>query len=299
MARYAVRATLTAAVVVLLTYPIAWARMRKMAIEGASVRRGKPSRLKAYLLHRLIRTPGERAIFHFIGQTLARNNRYQVYLAMYCGAGLALATVCAVTFQPVAGTMQPALSQRGLHAIMPLLLLWTIAGLRTAFAFPLNLSAGWIFRITGTRISECAAAARRWVLLCAIAVMCVVTAVLRLAGWDARHLLVQIVCGSCLCLLLTSGFFFFQQSVPFNRPRMPGRTSLPLMLALYIGVFPPLIFGIVRLEMQMEKSLSELWIVAFVTLAIQAALNVLRRRSEEDEEEMEGYDGEFLLLGLS
>ena len=34
MARYAVRGTATAAVVVLLTYPMAWARMRKMAFEG-------------------------------------------------------------------------------------------------------------------------------------------------------------------------------------------------------------------------------------------------------------------------
>jgi hypothetical protein len=299
MTRYAVRATLTAAVVVLLTYPMAWVRMRKMAIEGNSASGGEPSRLWARLMHRLVRTPGERAIFHFIGQTLARNNRYQVYLAMYCGAGLALAMACAVTFQPVAGVMQPALSQKGMHAIMPLLLLWTVAGLRTAFAFPLNLSAGWIFRITGAKISECAEAARRWVLVCAIAVMCGIAAALRLAGWDARHLLVQVVCGLCLCVFLTDGFFFLQQSVPFNRPRMPGRTSFPLMLTLYIGVFPLLISAVTWLEVRLEKNLARLVIVVFATLAIHAALSKLRRHYEEDEEEMEGYDGEFLLLGLS
>ena len=298
MARYAVRGTATAAVVVLLTYPMAWARMRKMAFEGAPSRRGQPSRWLARLVHGVVRRPGERAVFHFIGQTIARNNRYQVYLAMYCGTGLALAVTCAATFHVAGGSIRPALSDKGLHAMMPLLLFWAIAGLRTAFAFPVNLSAGWIFRITGVPIGECTGAARRWVLLCAMGVMCCIVAALRVAGWDMRHLLVQAVCGLCLCILLTDGFFFFQQSVPFNRPRMPGRTSLPLMLTLYVGVFPPFIFWVIHMEMQMEKNLVKLLLLGFATMAIHAGLGVLHRGSEEIEEEMEGYEGEFQVLGL-
>jgi hypothetical protein len=299
MTRYAVRGTAAAAVTVLLTYPLAWVRMRRMAIEGSTRRGGQPSRWLARLVHGVVRRPGERAVFHFIGQTIARNNRYQVYLAMYCGTGLALAVACAVTFHVIGGRVQPALSNKGLHAVMPLLLFWVIAGLRTAFAFPLNLPAGWIFRITGVNLGECTGAARKWVSLCAAGAMCCVMVALDLAGWDARHLLVQVVCGICLCILLTDGFFFFQQSVPFNRPRMPGRTSLPLMLTLYIGAFPPFIFGVIYMEMQMEKSLMKLLLLIFATAVIHAVLGVLRRGSEEIEEEMEGYDGEFQLLGLS
>jgi hypothetical protein len=299
MARYAVRGTVIAAVVVLVTYPVAWARMRKMAVEGSSRRRRQPSRWLAWLVHGVVRRPGERAVFHFIGQTIARNNRYQVYLAMYCGTGLALAVACAVTFRAHGGSIRPALSDRGLYAMMPLLLFWVIAGLRTAFAFPLDLPAGWVFRITGVHVGECAAAARRWVLWCAMGVMCCIVAALRVAGWDVRRLLVQAVCGLCLCVLLTDGFFFFQQSVPFNRPRMPGRTSFPLMLTLYVGVFPPFIFEASSLEMRMEKNLAELLLLGFVTMAIHVALGMLRKGSEEVEEEMEGYEGEFQLLGLS
>jgi hypothetical protein len=298
MTRYAVRGTATAAVVVLLTYPLAWARMRKMAIEGGGRRRRQPSRWLAGLVHGVVRRPGERAVFHFIGQTIARNNRYQVYLAMYCGTGLALAVACAVTFHAAGGSIRPGLSDKGLHAMMPLLLFWVIAGLRTAFAFPVNLSAGWVFRVTGVNIAECTGAARRWVLLCAMGVTGCILAALRVAGWDVRHLLVQAVCGLCLCILLTDGFFFFQQSVPFNRPRMPGRTSLPLMLTLYVGVFPPFIFWMIHLEMQMEKNLVKLLLLGFATTAIHAGLGALRRGSEEIEEEMEGYEGEFQVLGL-
>lgn len=299
MTQYAVRGTAIAAGVVLLTYPMAWARMRRMAIEGGSQRRRQPSRWLARLVHGVVRRPGERAVFHFIGQTIRRNNRYQVYLAMYCGTGLALAASCAVTFHVDDGTIQPALSDKGLHAIMPLLLFWVIAGLRTAFAFPLNLAAGWIFRITGVNTGECSAAARRWVSWCAAAVMYCILGVLAMAGWDARHLLVQVVCGLCLCVFLTDGFFSLQQSVPFNRPRMPGRTSLPLMLTLYVGVFPPFIFLVIYMETRMEKNLMKLLPLVLVIAAIHAALGILRRSSEEIEEEMEGYEGEFQLLGLA
>jgi hypothetical protein len=299
MTRYAVRGTVAVAVVALLMYPMAWARMRKLAVEGGSRRRGQPSRWLARLVHGVVRHPGERAVFHFIGQTIARNNRYQVYLAMYCGTGLALAVACAVGFRVNGGRIQPALSDEGLHAVMPLLLFWVIAGLRTAFAFPLNLPAGWIFRVTGVNLSECAAAARRWVLWSAVGVMYCIIGPLVLAGWDVRHLLVQAVCGLCLCILLTDGFFFVQQGVPFNRPRMPGRTSFALMLTLYVGVFPPFIFAVIYMERVMEKNLLKLVLLGVATIAIHAVLDLLRRGSEEIEEEMEGYEGEFQLLGLT
>jgi hypothetical protein len=298
MARFALRGTAAVAAVALLTYPTAWARMRRMAVEGATSKRGQPSRWLAGLVHSVVRHPGERAAFHFIGQTIVRNNRYQVYLAMYCGSGLALAVACGVTFHITRGSVHAALSYEGLHAILPLLLFWTIAGLRNAFAFPLNLAAGWVFRVTGVSIAQCAAGARKWVLGCAAGMMCCVLAALRLAGWDARHMLVQAVCGLCLCVLLTDGLFFSQEAVPFNQPRMPARTNFPLMLTLYVGVFPFFVFVVTQMELHIEKHLSRLLLLGLAT-ALAHAMALLRNRSQETEEEMEGYEGEFQLLGLS
>jgi hypothetical protein len=299
MTLYAIRGTVIAAVIVALTYPMAWARMRKIAVEGSSRRRTQPSSWLSPVIHALIRRPGERAVFHFIGQTIARNNRYQVYLAIYGGTGLAFAVACAVTFGEDVARMHPALSNYGLHAMMPLLLFWVIAGLRMAFAFPLNLSAGWVFRITGVSPGECAAAARRWVLYCALGATLCIVAALRIAGWNARHLLVQTICGLCLCILLTDAFFFSQQSVPFNQPRIPGKANFPLMLTLYVGVFPLFTLWVIHAEMQLERNLTKLLLPALVALGIHGALGMLRRRSDEVEEEMEGYEGEFQLLGLS
>jgi hypothetical protein len=299
MARYAVAATLASAAVVLLTYPLAWARMRRMAIEGSSRSRRRPSQWWIALIRRVLWRPGERAVFHFIGQTIARNNRYQVYLAMYCGSGLALAIACAVVFRTAGQRLQPTLSQEGLHAVMPLLLFWVVAGLRAAFAFPTDLTAGWVFRVTGVSVRECAAAGRRWVLMCAWAVMCCVLAALRLAGWDRRCLLVQLVCGLCLCTLLTDTFLAFDKGVPFNHPRMPGTKSLPLMLTLYIGVLPPALFGVIRLQMHYEKDPLQLLPLALGVIALHLGLARLQTGPEEVEEEMEGYEGEFQVLGLS
>jgi hypothetical protein len=298
MARYALRGTAIAAALALLTYPAAWARMRRMAMEGATRRRGRPWRWLARVVHWVVRRPGERAVFHFIGQTIARNNRYQVYLAMYCGAGLAFALQCAVVYRLGSGAVHATLSYEGLHAVMPLLLFWTIAGLRTAFAFPLNLPAGWVFRVTGVTLGECADGARKWVFACAAGVMFCVLAALRAAGWDLRQLAVQAVCGLCLCILLTDGLFFSQETVPFNQPRLPGRTNFPLMLTLYVGVFPFFVFLFAQMAMRLEKKPSGLLLLGLAT-ALARAIAILRTRSQETAEEMEGYEGEFQLLGLS
>jgi hypothetical protein len=298
MARYAVRALAIAAGVVVITYPLAWARMRRMTIEGATRGRGKRSRLPEWLTAQLVRSPGERAVFHFIGQTMARNNRYQVYAAIYGGVGLALAVCCAVSVRVAGGSVLLGLSEYGLHAVMPMLLFWTVAGLRVAFAFPVNLQAGWIFRVTGVDLRECAAAARRWVMVCAGCAMAGILVALLLAGWDARKLLVQAVCGVCLCILLTDGFFFAQRSVPFNQPRMPGKVSFPLMLTLYVGVYPQFVIGMCWLEMRLERHTQHLATVCFVAAALHIAAASLRGMSSEAEDLAE-YDGEFQLLGLT
>jgi len=71
------------------------------------------------------------------------------------------------------------------------------------------------------------------------------------------------------------------------------------MLTLYVGVFPVFVFAMIYMETQMEKEPSRLLLLGTAVAAIHVALGVLRKRSEEVEEEMEGYEGEFQLLGLA
>ncbi len=295
LAGYAVVGTATAGLLVLVTYPLAWTRMRRMALEEGAHRRREPSRMVSRPVHWWVQRPAERAVFYFIGQTLRRNSRYQVFLAMYCGTGLALAAACAI--EVPSGLLRPELTNRGLHAVLPLLLFWVIAGLRNGFALPLNLAARWVFRLSGGDQGECAAAAARWTFVGSFAVLGCVLGVLAFAGWTMRPLVVQAVFGVCLCVLLTDGFFF-GRSIPFTCPRLPGKKNFPLMLTLYVGVLPPFLFGVVWLEMRLEQRLLGLVLLGGATAAVHVAQRLLKQGPMEVEEQMEGYEGEFQLLNL-
>ena len=299
MSRFALRGTGLVATITLATYPLAWARTRRAAIEGVSHRHSAPSTLPARLVHTVVRHPAERAVFHFVTQTLARNSHYQVYLALYLGTGIALALACAVTFRVDPGAITPILSPRGLHALLPLLLFWIVAGLRAAFAFPLFLSARWVFRVAGANLNECAAAGARWTGACAIAATLFLLGLLTLAGLRPRELFIQAVCGLALSLLLTDLFFASQQSIPFNQPRLPGRTNFPLLLTLYIGILPLFVLGILRLETWIEAEPTRLLGITLIVLGIHLALRRANRALPQPEEELEGYEGEFQILGLS
>ena len=176
---------------------------------------------------------------------------------------------------------------------MPLLLFWVIAGLRAAFAFPMDLAAGWVFRVTGVRSGMC----RRGSAMGADVRMgrdvSASLAALRLAGWDLRRLLVQLVCGLCLCTLLTDGFFMFHKGVPFNQPRMPGTKSLPLMLTLYVGVLPPALFGFIRLEMHYERSPLQLLLLGLGVTALHLGLARLQTAPKKSKRRWRGTKESF------
>jgi hypothetical protein len=277
-------ATLVAASLCLITYPLAWARQKKRALEGASTA-GKPSgNLIAALLHRtLLPRPQQRAIFHFLTQTIARSPRYQVFFALYAGAGLALALCTILNFHRTPDhTLVLTLSQGGLHAILPLLLFWLLAGLRTSFAFPVDLLSRWVFPIN-LRLAQSflkpetepianpwqfpgpdAKAAKTWVLLCAMTLNCIILAILLALGWNSRQLLVQAICATALSILLADLFFLGRTQIPFTRLRVSG---LALAFLLYTVLFPTVIALTVQFELTAETRLKLLiWIVLTIPI---------------------------------
>ena len=148
-------------------------------------------------------------------------------------------------------------------------------------------------------MSECASAARKRALSCIFIVGACMVIILAFAHCSPRILLVQATCAIGLGTLMSDGLFFFQPSVPFNRPRMPGRTSFPLLLTAYIGIFPLSLIGMVRLETHLETHLLQLFWIPFSVFIVHATFIALRRIFGDFEEEVEGYDGEYILLGLS
>lgn len=291
----AVWALAVATACVLVTYPLAWFRMQRMALESdGEARRRRSNRVDGWIALAVTQS-GIRAVLPFIGQTMGRISKYQVYLAMYCGTGLALGIACAITFQD---GMHMTVSLSGLHAVAPLLIFWLVAGLRMAFGLPLNLPARWVFRITGAEREGCIMAGRAWTMAWGLCLLALLMPILAWLGMGPRALVVQYVFGAAVCALIVDALMFSDRGIPFAQPRSPGKTSLPLMLTLFIGVLPVFVFAMVRFETWLESRLLFLLIAPVLVWSVHRLVTLLRRRSQPQLEDGDEIEPEFELLRL-
>jgi hypothetical protein len=234
---------------VVLLYPAAWARRRRMSLEGTRSARLRDGLVWTSIAHRtLLRTADTRAVFHFMRQTLVRLSRYHVALAAYTGAGIALSLTFAVHIEVTGQASQIGLLHREARAVLPLLLFWLVAGLHTAFSLPADLGARWIFRLAGLETRRVISTAKLFVFSGCCVLIAAVLSVLAACGWDFVELLLQAVFGSVCAVFLIDGFFFLEAYVPFTRPSLSGRSSLPMTLAIYIFGVPVLILLMLTLE---------------------------------------------------
>ena len=273
--------------IAVLAYPFAWARQKKRALEGASQTNRPARNILTPLLHRtLLRRPQERAIFHFISQTLFRSTHYQIYLTLYAGVGLALGICTILNLHATSnGSLVLALSSPGLHTFLPLLLFWMIVGLRAAFSFPVDLRARWVFPInllhTGLYPGKAAHAARHWTLLASIALTAILLAMLLALHWSYWSLFIQTFAGVAFCLLFNNVMFLGRTQIPFTRAGASGRSGLTILLVLYGALFPSLLFLTLILEMNAEAN--PLFIVRLVltALVLYALLRLLDHLAQQ------------------
>jgi hypothetical protein len=270
-------ATAIAATLAIAAYPLAWQRQKKRALEGTSHSHRQSCGPVSAILHRtLLRQPQQRAAFHFLTQTITRFLRYQVYLAIYSGIGLALALCSFLTIAESAGkTLALTLWTPGLHAVLPLVLFWMVLGLKSAFAFPADMQARWVFPINlplqSPSADQAAQAAKTFVLLACTLLTLANLAFLLALQWSYWALAIQAFSGIGLSLLLANLFFLGRNRIPFTRPRLPGRTNLPILFVLYAAIFPAIVLSTVHLELQLEREGALL----SRTLLIAAALLIL------------------------
>ncbi len=286
-----------AVVVVITTYPVAWVRMQRAVIEGSIAPAATPQRFIG--LQTLVRKPAERAVVAFIGFTISRTTQYQSYLALYGGLGLALSINAAVAVVATKSGLHFAIARSGFRAVLPLVLFWAAAGLRSAFALPSNSDAAWIFRVSGAPLLDCSAAAHRWALGLGVVLTAVVAGAAILAGFTPTQIAVQVVSGLSLSLLLADSFFASSEDIPFTRPRMPGLTNFPLLLTLYTGFLPLYVLGFARLELRLETKPSELILLAAGAALTHVCMERLRYVSTVAPEDLEGYEEDFQRLGLT
>jgi hypothetical protein len=300
----------TVAMAVLATgsYPLAWRRRTVALVEGAAARkrqRRKPTPVQAVLHASLLRLPGARAIWHFIGQNLLRVPRYRMVLVLYGGAGVALVLSSTVRFALSHGRMTVAISPDGLRAMVPIAAFWIVSGLRSTIFATADLRAHWIFHaILGKPTWVHVQGTRRWVLMWTILLTLAVAAIAIVAEPQLfpTFAVTQAFVATALSLLLVDAFFLDIKTIPFTVSKPSAATNLALLLIPYVGFFPATVFFTVIAEPWIEASPAHMALAAALIIGIHLLLlRAHKVRVEENLQQIEADDDqeEFpLRLGL-
>ncbi len=308
LAQTAVAATLAAASLAVLTYPLAYLRKTRQLVEGpgtfqTSIRLFRPLN---FLLHRtILRKPLRRAVFHFINQTLPRVPRYRIYLVLYGGVGLSVVVASILRIDAIHQHIRIAVSADGVRVALAIVVFWVIAGLRMAFVSSGNQRGRWIFRIIHGNPSHFHAAleqssgTRMWVLLWTGLLTPTAFVALRLIS--PPELLTptattsQALVAAGMCLLLTDAFFLHVTAIPFTGESSREQPNLALTVLKYFTFFPLIAALPLRLEPWIETGARHLIIavIAFATahlFLLRRHRNIVREHSsqlplEDDEED--------------
>jgi hypothetical protein len=288
LAQTACLATLAAAALALVAYPLAYRRRVRQLIEGSATRssRSRLARLFHPILHlAIVRAPVRRAIFHFIGQTLLRLPRYRIYLVLYGGVGLSVITASVLRFTVVHDHLRMSISVDGLRCAIAIVAFWVVAGLRATLISPGNQRGSWIFRlILGNPPSFASAldhlqATRTWVIAGSLAItgsaLLASRAIAPPQLLTASSTAAQIVVAAALCLLLTDAFFLHVTMVPFTGTPSSQEPNLAFTLLKYFTFFPLVAWLPLAVEPWME---SKPWHFAAAIAAAVAAHIGLRFR---------------------
>ena len=250
LAKCGCAALLGVAAFTILAYPMAYLRRVRALVEG-SASRSKFGRIHSPLnglLHfTVVRKPAMRAIFHFIGHTLQRVPRYQIYLVMYGGIGVSVVIATILRLNVIRGQIQCSISADGIRTAVGIIAFWVIAGLRTAFVSSGNRQGSWImWAIHGrpphfeTAIDELNAA-RLWVMLCAGCVTLAALVVFRFLAppelLTPAATAAQVIAAVGMCVLLTDFFFLHVTTVACTGQTGP-EGNLAFIVLRYFTFFP-------------------------------------------------------------
>jgi hypothetical protein len=278
-------AVLIAMLVAVVTYPLAYVRRTRQAVEGvrSESTANAISGPANWLLHAaILRTPALRAVYHFIGQTV-RTPRHRVYLAMYAGFGVALVVAATVGIRVVQGHVGFVLFTYGLRLAVPGVAFWVVSGLYSALLSPADPSGGWVFRvIDGKPTAQQLDAVRLWVKVWALTATLGVIVLLHFVSPPSLRAMnataAQILVAAAVCLLLPELLLFSSQNIPFTEARIPLNTDLAFVLLRYVAMFPAVVTITVSCEPWIELTPAHLWVAALAIGLGHEALRYAQRQ---------------------
>jgi hypothetical protein len=270
----------------LLTYPLAYRRRVRQLIEGsaaASHPSGANVPIRRLLHATILRSPSQRAIFHFINQTILRSQRQRVTLAMFGGLSVALALAQMVVLNFAPGRIPLSLLPAGIRSAVPIMVFFTIVGLRSVLSAPVDRRGSWLFGVLiGRPQSGHLAGTSIWVTLWALIVSlgtALLFHTLSPASMKApRTTTGQLLIAVGLSVLLSDILLFSVRTIPFTHLHKSSVNDLPFAVARYFVFFPIFVAVVVHQEGWIEASLTHL----FTTLLLFSGAHLLLRRAEAE-----------------
>ncbi|MFN7992651.1 MAG: hypothetical protein U0Q18_03580 [Bryobacteraceae bacterium] len=209
-------------------------------MESSPAAPGRLARALTAILHGvLLRSPQERAAFHFVCHTTLRSRRHRGLLAGWAAGGFAL------VFNSIAGVMATHTgdawweSRHGPLLAIPLVLsFFWLCGLRYVFTVPAELPANWLFRVSGSPdVHAYIGGVRKAVALLGIAPLFGLLTPLYVAVWGWTAGLVHIAFGAVIAILLMDALLTGFAKVPFTCSYVPGKANIKSLWALYVFAF--------------------------------------------------------------
>jgi hypothetical protein len=204
-------------------------------------------------------------------------------LAMYGGLAIALTVSGMVVFRIGDGHVRPVLLPSGIRSAIPMIVFWTVAGLRSVLGSPIDRRGTWLFRvIIGRPNAAHFAGARVWVTLWAVVVGLVTAVSLHALSPNSLRApfitMSQLLVSVGISYLLADIFLFWVQAIPFTHIRKSSITDLPLVIVRYVVLFPLFVTLVVYFENWIEASAVHL--IKTLLFLVAAHLLLLEARAQ-------------------
>jgi hypothetical protein len=268
-----------------VTYLAGYRRHARRVMESVETAFDGPGRLRRAfdrVVNRwLLPHPLERASFHFISNTILRNARQRLFLAVYAGVAVAVALPALVWVRshPASDGSLVEFTPEGLLTLPLALSFFAITGLRAAFNFPAELRANWIFQMAENE--DCAVhirGVRKWVIVMALAPLTMALAPFEIwmRGW--RLATIHLTFALVLALVLLHLLLVWFRKIPFTCSYFPGKTSMAVVTLIYIAGFGVYVFWMGRLETRLIDAPASLAIYYALSILALAGLERLEQR---------------------
>jgi hypothetical protein len=273
LAEYACIALLASFFVSILSYMISYRLSMQKGFQSSGIsshHRFGLSQVSAWILHKtILRRSTERAIFHFISQTIFRQREPLLYCGSFVMAGIA---IIYTIWRGLKGQAHPYYDIR---LSFPLILsFYILVGLRFAISVPADLNANWAFKIINKGTLERSFKGIRIFMFCAANIPLVfLFAPYYLTIMNYRFVLMHIIFSAMLSGILINLLLVRFDKLPFACTYLPGKANIKALWFPYLLCFGLYSFGTTALEQILLQNIKAYIAFIFFAAVVIVALD--------------------------